>query len=63
MSDFHEGARQGFPSDTCPVCNHAGPLAYDFKKFGQHSLRVCPECKAVCVDGKQVAVIEVKEGA
>lgn len=50
---FREGARSGDPLDVCPSCK-LGPclVGIDFKKFGQHQLRVCanPKCLSVTVD-------------
>jgi hypothetical protein len=32
----------------------------DFKKMGKHSLHVCNVCRAICLDGKQEAVVKMK---
>jgi hypothetical protein len=62
VNAWREGARQGDLTDECPVCHDQGCFAYDFKKLGKHSFRMCLKCRAVCVDGQQATVVEVKEG-
>lgn len=52
MSEWKEGARSGFPDDTCPHCGAPGCVfRSDFRKFGKHSVSVCLACKTVTADG------------
>ncbi len=54
VAEWREGARSGDPADRCPNCGTLGCMfAFDFKKFGTHSLRVCSVCRTVFVDGKR----------
>lgn len=61
MTNWKEGARQGRPEDRCPTCGLERVLVWDFKKFGKHTLVVCPTCLTIFVDGQKSAAIEVSE--
>ena len=58
MTEWKEGARQNHSDDHCPSCKLPGVLTWDFRKFGQHTMVVCPQCNCIYVDGKYAATLE-----
>ena len=58
MSDWDGPARSGHPSDGCPACGKPCIFASDFKKFGEHKIRVCLT-DGVFENGKKVNTLDV----
>jgi hypothetical protein len=63
MTAYREGARRGEATDLCPQCGLAGVLTWDFKKFGKHTLKECPTCQVIFVDGQKAASVISTKGA
>jgi len=60
--DFEEFARVNDPRCPCPVCGKPCTFASNFKKFGEHRVRVCATCKTVTHNDDKPEPIEVTEG-
>ena len=59
MTKVKGSYRAGSIKDKCPGCGFIGVLfAADVKKFGEHKLRVCDQCRKVFLDGKEVGKLE-----
>jgi len=58
VNQWKEGARRGSADDKCPGCGHGGVLAFDFSKFGKHTMVACDNCDSIFVDSKLAAKIE-----
>lgn len=57
---FREGARANDPLDACPGCGkNCCHFASDFKMMGKKSVRACIHCKAVYLNDKKTADLEV----